>query len=203
MKLTQITVSYGETQSLPDYCNIKPQLTLTAVLDDADDPQGVELYLWEQAKAAVHAQVDAALEANDRPAKHDPGPRYQVLRTYWDRYYDRGTPEPPRLVVIFPSGARLKQHNGTKLVHAGNVSDSSRLRYAHALRVAAQSADDIEATVIDCSDGDLSRLDAALPPPTPEQLAEATAARTAPEHLEDTLDYGEHDDEELEAQDDE
>src|SRR5215208_8322371 len=121
MRITQITVSYGETQSLPEYSNVKPSLTLTAVLEDGDDPEDEEFELCEYARASVHAQIDAALEANDRPAKYDPCPRYQVLMTYWDRWgHPKGTPEPPKVVVILPNAIALKEVGGVRLVNCGN-----------------------------------------------------------------------------------
>lgn len=163
MKITQVSVSYGETQSLPEYSNVKPALTLTATIDADDDAAVAEAALWQLAKQSVHAQIDTALEANDRPAKYDRCPRYQVMHTYWDRYYDRAMPEPPKLVVILPSEIKLKTHNGVKLTHGGNVFDSRRLRLAHAERVAGALALDLGAAVIDCADGDLARLDAMLP----------------------------------------
>jgi hypothetical protein len=46
VKITQITVSYGETQSLPEYSNVKPNVTLTATLDPTDSPEQAEAALW-------------------------------------------------------------------------------------------------------------------------------------------------------------
>jgi hypothetical protein len=181
MHITQITVSYGETQSLPEYSNVKPSLTLTATIDTDDDPAVVESQLWQLAKDSVHAQIDNALEANDRAAKYDPAPRYQVMRTYWDRYgQPKDAVEPPKIVIILPNELEIKEQLGTRLVHAG-YPESRKLRYHHALRVARESARELDASLIDCSDGELMRLAAVLAP----------AAGTAPEYLEDTLDYAE------------
>jgi|SRR6185295_11965170 len=174
MRITQVTVSYGETVGLPEYSNVKPLLTLTATVNDGDDPAAIEADLWQQCRAAVQAQADATLEQNDRPAKYDPAPRYQVLMTYWDRWgHPKGTPEPPKLVVILPTAIDLKEVGGQRLINCGNVSDSRKLRYAHAMKVAQQAAAEHEATLLDCSDGDLGRLEAALPTPTIEQQADA------------------------------
>ena len=167
MNITQITVSYGETQSLPEYSNVKPSPTLTAVLDEGDDPAVIEAQLWQLAKDSVHAQIDMALEANDRAAKYDPCPRYQVMRTYWDRYNrPKDEPEPPKIVVILPNELELKEHFGQRLVHAG-YPESRKLRYGHALRVARESARELSASLIDCADGELMRLAAVLVSPEP------------------------------------
>src|SRR5688572_23962743 len=103
VKLTTITVSYGETQSLPEYSNVKPQITLGATLDEGDDPAQAEAYLWQLAKDSVHAQIDLALEANGRPAKHSTEPRYQILQTrrnMWRKPDD--APDLPRIVGLSP-----------------------------------------------------------------------------------------------------
>lgn len=165
MKITQITVSYGETQSLPEYSNVKPNLTVTAVLDERDNPAAVEAMLWEQAKESVHAQIDAALEANDKAAKYSDEPRYQVMRTYWNQWDHRGEEKPPQFVVILPNDVSLKGvAYDQKLVHFG-PGESRKLRYAHALRNAQQvlaDKDEDSYTLLDCADGDLSRLAVAL-----------------------------------------
>lgn len=160
MNITQITVSYGETQSLPEYSNVKPNLTITAVLDPDDIPEQIERMLWHQAKEAVHAQIDLALERNNIPAKYSTDPRYQVLRTRSAQYYNRGAPEPPKIVVIVPNDLKLDD----RFVHAG-YGESRKLRYEHALRLAADSAESFGAAILDCTDGDLSRIEAALPVP--------------------------------------
>ena len=169
MHITQITVSYGETQSLPEYSNVKPSLTLTATIDADDDPAVVEAQLWQLARDAVHAQIDNALEANDRAAKYDPALRYQIMRTYWDRYgQPRGAIEPPEIVVILPNELELKEYVGQRLVHAGYL-ESRKLRYHHALRLARDTARKLSATLIDCADGELMRLAAVLAPSTEAQ----------------------------------
>lgn len=160
MKLTQITVSYGETQSLPEYSNTKPQLTLTAALDDGDDPAAVEAELWGRAKAAVHEQIDLALESCGKAAKYSTEPRYQVMRTAHDRYRhnNNAPPNPPPLVVVLPNEMSLDD----RFVHVG-WPESRKLRYAHALQIAQERAQEIEAPIVDCADGDLSRLANVLP----------------------------------------
>lgn len=187
MKLTQITVSYGATQSLPEYSNVKPLISLTATFDDGDDPAEVEAQLKARAKASVHEQIDDALELNGLAAKYSQEPRYQVMRTYWDSYLNRDKPELPKLVVILPNELDPdKKSLGTGLIHSG-YPESRKLRKLHALRVAADSARDLGATILDCSDGDLTPLIAALAA-APE--AEPTGTQdTAPMSEQDALGY--------------
>lgn len=165
MKITQITVSYGVTQGLPEFSNVKPQLTLTATLGDGDDPSVVEAELWTLTKAHVHEQADTTLELYDRPAKYDPAPRYQVMRTYWNEWERRGKEKPEQYVIILPNEISL---NGAaydqKLIHFG-PGEARKLRYPYALRVAQQMAAEVGATLLDCSSGDLTPLNLALSVP--------------------------------------
>lgn len=170
MKLTQITVSYGQTQSLPEYSNVKPNLTLTAVLDEGDDPAAVEAELWRQAKAAVHEQIDLALESVGRAAKYDPAPRFQVVHTRQRSgyNYDRDLPELPHLVVILPNEIRTDK----RFTHPYYSSESEGIRYQHALSIAAKYAQAKGATLIDCASGDLTPLWAAMPETEPDAMQE-------------------------------
>lgn len=195
MNITQITVSYGETQSLPEYSNVKPNITITAMLDAGEDIAIIEAQLWSQAKAAVREQIDLALEANNIPAKWSTEPRYQVLKTRTNSYYDRGKAEPPKLVAIIPNALKLDD----RFVHAG-YHDSRKLRAGHAARLAAAVAEEQGYTIVDCSDGNVSRLLALLPE---EVKAEEPPAEGAPSPVADELlrqgrdpeDYHEIDDE--------
>lgn len=168
MNITQITVSYGQTQSLPEYSNVKPNLTLTAVLDEGDDPATVEALLWQHAKESVYAQIDAALEINDRAAKYSSEPRYQVMKTYWNQWDHRGEERPPQYVIILPNEMSLKDESyDQKLIHAAYTGESRKLRYSHALAVAQDVIRDSDEnpTLLDCSNGDLTPLREALSAP--------------------------------------
>jgi hypothetical protein len=174
MQITQITVSYGETQSLPEYSNVKPLLSITATLDEGEDVAIVEAQLWEHAKDAVHAQIDAALEANDKAAKYSTEPRYQVMRTY-QGYTAHGKIDQPKIVVVFPTELHLDEQLDKRL---GSVSyrETKNLRYSHAMRIATEYAHDQQCVLLDCADGDISRLEALLPP-LPEELPEELPAQ--------------------------
>lgn len=168
MHITQITVSYGETQSLPEYSNVKPNLTITATLDAGDSPGEVEQLLWNQAKTAVREQIDLALESSGKAAKYSTDPRYQVMRTYHDAYRRRGKPELPKIVIILPNELELDDRFGNT-----GWPENRKLRYEHAQRVAAESAVELGAQIVDCSGGDLRTLMALLP----EEPAEEPAAK--------------------------
>ena len=162
MHITQITVSYGETQSLPEYSNVKPNITITATIEEGDDPTAAELALWEHAKQQVHEQIDLALEGSGMAAKYSDEPRFQVQRTY-QGYTAHGRIDQPKIVVILPDALRLSEELNRRL---GSVSyrETKKLRYGHAMRIATEYAHDQECQLLDCADGDISRLEALLPP---------------------------------------
>lgn len=202
MRITQVTVSYGETQSLPEYSNVKPHITLTAEIDPDDNPETITDLLWGVAREEVHAQIDNALESNGRAAKYSAEPRFQVLRTYHDRYGNRGALPPPALVVILPNDAPIDRDAlGVSLTHTNAEGEARKLRLAYAQRVAARAAAEHGAVVIDCSDGDLSKLAAALPPPEPERIKETPAPVVRVADVDD--DYGDFDEDVDEDADDE
>lgn len=204
MRITQVTVSYGETQSLPEYSNVKPHITLTAEIDPDDNPETITDLLWGVAREEVHAQIDNALESNGRAAKYSAEPRFQVLRTYHDRYGEpRGALPPPALVVILPNDVPTGRNDlaGISLTHTNAVGEARKLRLAYAQRVAARAATEHGAVVIDCSDGDLSKLAAALPSPEPERIKETPAPVVQVADVDD--DYGDFDEDVDEDADDE
>lgn len=95
MNITQITVNWQQTQSLPEYSNIKPSLSLTAQLQDGDNVDEVIIQLRDQARSFVQEHIDEALERNDVPAKYSEDPRFDVY------VHGRGT---DRKMAIVPSG---------------------------------------------------------------------------------------------------
>ena len=58
MKITSVTVGMGITASLPEYCNVKPSLTLTATVYADDDAQAVIHRLRAQVRAFCEGEVD-------------------------------------------------------------------------------------------------------------------------------------------------
>lgn len=116
MPVREVTVEYTITQNLGDYTNAKPSVRL--VLDvpegEAYAPDVLE-ELMAQARATVQAEVDAALEANDRPARYSDEPRYDV--------YSVSSSVQHRLTLIVPTRFVLEKHlhrvlRGARLQHA-------------------------------------------------------------------------------------
>ena len=137
MNITSVTVSYSRTHSLPGYSNIKMGMSLTAEVAEGESALKVEQFLLDHAKIVIHEQIDTALVAADEPAVYSTDPRFDVA-------WHSGA------FVIVPTGALDK----AACYNAG-------LRLAHALRRAAELGAYHHDPVVDCSDGDLSKLPAA------------------------------------------
>lgn len=150
MQITEVRASWTETVNLGNYSNVKPSLSLTALVEEGEDPEEVRCALMQLCRASVQAEVDAALEDEDRPAKYSTEPRYDVrMRSYHDGH----------LVLIVPAGTNISKSS----THAYGRG----FRLAHARRYATQQSaelgDDARPShVVDCSDGDLAPALAAL-----------------------------------------
>lgn len=144
MKLTTITVKYGITHNMGNYSNVRPEVELTVELEPHDNPDEARWLLMQQAREAARAEVDGALEDDDKPPKYYTGPRFSLA-----------TITSEKLVVIYPDThperARLPEpwDEGTSLRYHGR-----RLPVIRA-KVVERYPDYI---IIDCSDGDYSRL---------------------------------------------
>jgi len=79
MTITQLTVSFKRTQSLPGYCNVSSGLTVTADVSADEDPLVVEQRLLGELEQSVDDWIDAALEQAGQPARFSTAPRYDLL----------------------------------------------------------------------------------------------------------------------------
>jgi hypothetical protein len=136
--LGKISVTYGLTQSLPDYCNVRPSITLEYVLEPGEDPDDVRAGLIGEARAQVRELVDQALEDAGRPARYSLEQRYAVvISTAPNTHNGWGEvkPAPPeRAVCIVPDHLeRLVREWGYR---GTGVYPYDELRFSHALRLA-------------------------------------------------------------------
>lgn len=179
MPLSKVIITYGLTQSLPDYCNVRPSITLEYTLEPGDDPYSVRADLIGEARAQVRELADQALEDAGRPARFSTEPRYAVLHSITSNTYDaRGQirPVPPeRVVAIVPASS--DDLVGSWGYTQGGIYPSDGLRWSHAVRVAEQyikvHADrGIKYRLIECrAPHDLSFIPRA-PEPEPEEQPE-------------------------------
>lgn len=91
MNITQITVGWSETCSLPEYNNVKPSVSLTADIAPGEDPQATVNILLAECKRICREQVDEALESCGRQPRHYTGPRYSLI-----------TNRPSKLLAVVP-----------------------------------------------------------------------------------------------------
>lgn len=140
MEITTITVKYALTHNMGNYSNIRPEVELTARLEPTDDPDESRWLLLNQAKEAVHAEVDAALEADDEAPKYYTGPRFSLA-----------TLAAEKLAVVFPDKGILPApwDEGTTIRCTGR-------RLSVVLAKAMETYPGY--LVINCSDGDYSCL---------------------------------------------
>lgn len=79
MTITQLTVSFKRTQSLPGYCNVSSGLTVTAEVPADEDHLVVEQRLHSELEQTINDWIDAALEQAGQPARFSADPRYDLL----------------------------------------------------------------------------------------------------------------------------
>lgn len=144
MKIKQVTFGLTLTQSLPAYCNIKPSFSLSAEIDEGEDFALVRAKLQKEVEEFLFEYVDQALESEGKAPRYYSGPTYQIAtdHTTW---------------VILPDTIRLPG----SFYHSVRGGDSRGLRLENALEKAKRIAG--KDKVIDCSDGNLSKL-----PPGPK-----------------------------------
>lgn len=96
MKIRTLTVGYGRIYSLPDYCNVKPSVTLTADIDGEENIVECLHALELRCERHVHEIIDNALEGHGESPEFYKGPLYRLYR--WAQRDD--------LLVIIPDDRR-------------------------------------------------------------------------------------------------
>jgi len=159
MQITDISISYELTQSLSGYCNVKPGIRLSAHLDEGENSEAVKLALLDEARVFVQDEIDQALIADDQPPRYYAGPRFMVMLN-----------SESRRVVILPDQNELMHTlpGPGNWVHSFNVRPGRGMRLDQAHDVAVRMAASHIFPVVDCHDGDLSRLADGAPAPSPE-----------------------------------
>ncbi|RJX17564.1 MAG: hypothetical protein C4575_13045 [Desulforudis sp.] len=86
MKITEISISYEETCSLPNYSNVRPGLSLAAQIELEDNPEKVRCDLMAQARLFVRGVIDQALIDNGRSPKYYSGQRYKIMVSHQRKF---------------------------------------------------------------------------------------------------------------------
>jgi hypothetical protein len=151
VKITEITVSYGRTENLGNYRNVRPEVRYTAVLEDGDSPAWVEAELNARARAMVEERCDEALEADGQPARYSTEPRYQVVRSHRTYSYrlDAYVDPPLKVIAILPDETRLDG--------AGFSRVTEKQRFPIAVRRAEEAAAAHDGyTIVDASNATIA-----------------------------------------------
>lgn len=145
MKITEISVSWKETCSIPgEYSNVTPEFGLKAALGDFDNPDEVREQLLNEVKQHVQSRIDNVLEAHNESPKYSDEPLFRLR-------YSRDE----KLYVIVPNDERLlREMNGFFDIYGLKPMRLSKIR-AEAQRKTVNRENSV---LIDCSDGDLSKL---------------------------------------------
>lgn len=97
--ITEIQVTYQTTENLGNYSNVKPSVSLTARMDEGDDPEVEREKLMATARAMVQTEVDNALEASDLSPKYSTDPLFDVLVKSSEKH--------GRFIAIVPTGIKI------------------------------------------------------------------------------------------------
>ena len=88
MKITEITVGWKETCSIPgEYSNVTPEVTLTASLNDLDDDTKARNELLQTAKRTVQEQINDILERHGESPKYSDEPLYRLRYSRDEKVY--------------------------------------------------------------------------------------------------------------------
>jgi hypothetical protein len=152
MNITKVSVTYGETQSLPEYCNVKLSVTLEAAVD-GEEEFSVTDALIDKARGDVQFLVDEALEEAGKVAKYSREPRFKAMQSA-----DR------KCIVIVPNELLIKALPDD-FTNVYGIPTGARME--HLIKLIKEKRPSNGVQVIDCSDCDLTRI-----PPLPEKQAE-------------------------------
>ena len=157
MQITQVSVSWKETHSLPGYNNISPSLSLSATVEQGESPDYVKAILLQQCKEFCHSEIDNALEAEGQSPVYDTfSPRYLL----YQHHCSENMP-----VIIVPARTPGEEPNGWSMVYYLTNSDTRikvtgvRLEAARRLARRVNASEIIEALDLD----DLNKLETIAP----------------------------------------
>lgn len=142
MKVIAVKAKFAYTYNLGNYSNVRPEVELTAELEEGDDPDEALVTLRGQAREHVHAEIDQVLESDDQPPKFYRGPLFKLV-----------VAKDEKIVTIVPSKAR----------DLPGVWDDLRTAFAgfpYTSLVRLARRDYSNFNLIDCSDGNFGRLPA-------------------------------------------
>lgn len=79
MKITQVSFGMTVTESLPEYRNVKPSITLTAEIGDGESAEHILEELRSRVRSQLENEVDRYCERLGIPPRFYDGPRYRMM----------------------------------------------------------------------------------------------------------------------------
>jgi hypothetical protein len=158
VNVIQVSVGWTETASLPNYNNIKPSVTLTATLEEGDNPTGCVSLLMEQAQREVRDLINQADEEHNNSPRYYKGPLFILLQGRERECY-----------VIAPKG-------GDYPADLRKITIEGPLNFVNSR--AGDYAADYGYQVINCADGDFSKLPKL---PEPDRLDKMISTQEDPD----------------------
>lgn len=165
MELKESSIKFSITHNLGDYSNVRSEVYLSGTLEPGDGVDATVQAMRRHATRLVHDAIDAELEARDEAPYYYDGPRFDLLRF-----------SAARIALIVPV-----PRDALPGLWAESAYDMARERRLEVIQQKAAHLPD-GWTLIDCSDGDYSRL------PALELTAEAMVEEQLPD-----LEYQEYD----------
>ena len=144
MIIKEVSVTYEQTQSLSGYCNVRPGVRLTAEVGEEENPFICVEHLRHEAKKIVHAEIDEALMHDGQKPVYYSGPTFKVMQ-------DRRA----QVFVLLPNEFELSAAPEHTLEYIYGIE--RKLPPDFALGLADDRLPD-GWLLIDCRDGDISRV---------------------------------------------
>lgn len=180
MKVTEISVSYEETCSLPGYNNVRPGVRLTAQFEESELSYDYFLHaLQDKARIEVQKEIDDALVRSHKAPKYSKDPRYMILHS-----------SRRKVVLVVPDNSDAYPDDFNQTFYGG--IDTSGLLLSQAQEYGKLAADREGETLMTIQDGDYSAL-----PPLPTNKTWIPDENYDPEDDDDDIDDDDIDDDDL------
>lgn len=150
MPLKHITVSYQRSHRLPSGDHVQAEVTLNVSVPPDEKHEALKLELSSHVQDLVHDMLDAGCTASHHDAPFANEPRYDLALTK-----KRAPRDHRELIIILPCGPNQRPY--APVLDLNIIVEN--LRHAYVRRYIALLSHRYERhEIIDCYDGDLSRI---------------------------------------------
>lgn len=150
MPLKHITVSYQRSHRLPSGDHVQAEVTLNVSVPPDEKHEALKLELSSHVQDLVHDMLDAGCTASHHDAPFANEPRYDLALTK-----KRAPRDHRELIIILPCGPNQRPY--APVLDLKIIVEN--IRHAYARRYIGLLSHDYDRyEIIDCYDGDLSRI---------------------------------------------